>query len=82
MRQVKAGEALEATVFRIGEPVQSDEQLLQQFDQLGIRPGTRVNVSHHGSVISITRISSIPDRGAFVALPESLGPHLFLEAHS
>lgn len=67
----------EATLVRIGEPVQAAEGVLAQLEERGIVPGATVGVSAERSVVSLTGLSEHPVERKPLVIAESLTPHLF-----
>lgn len=65
-------------ICRIGEPIQAEVRLLQQFDALGLRPGVAVCVRRADGFVQVHRAENDEVSDRFVALPTGLAPHLFL----
>lgn len=70
---------VDATIGRIGEPIQAQAGLIQEFDRLAIRPGVPVRLSRVGGETCITPLVNRSDEVGRVALPGPLDPHLFVD---
>lgn len=77
----RADEDVTAVVRRIGEPIQANHHVIREFEDLGIRPGSRVLLRGGSDVVLVT-----PEQGGTpgatprtLSLPASLAPHLFLD---
>jgi len=68
------GESVNVRLERIGEPLQVDTLLLQEFLDASIAPPTPVKVSRAGADVLL----SADDAHGEVALPAEMGKHLFV----
>jgi DtxR family Mn-dependent transcriptional regulator len=71
----EASEALEATVTRISEQVQSDLDLMLKLKRAGIQPGREVLLRAVGGGV---RVWDGADSGASVELPADVASHVFV----
>lgn len=69
------GSVVDAKVVRIGEPIQGAPRMLAAFDEVGVKPGNRINLEPNGEGIVITGVESAKS----VFLPAVLAMHLFIE---
>lgn len=74
LREAVAHEPVDATIRRLGEPVQSDVELLTQLKESGIVPGVRARCEQVGEFVRIEA------EGSRVALEVSgdVASHLFV----
>lgn len=79
--RTRGDEGVSGVVRRIGEPIQADTELLRDFEELGIRTGTRVAVRPGNGVVLVTAeaVGAGAGEARTLALPASLAPHLFLD---
>ena len=75
---VRSLEAGALTLARIGEPIQADVELLASFDELGLRPGTRVGLSAHGDVVRVASLDEAGEVRGYLTIPMALAAHLFV----
>jgi DtxR family Mn-dependent transcriptional regulator len=66
--------AARAVVARLGEPLQSDVELLARFSQAGVRPGELIVIEHSPGVVTI----SAPGAETVLDLPQDLARHVFV----
>ena len=66
------------TLGRIGEPIQADAEVLAAFDELGLRPGTRVGLSVHGDVVRVSAFGESGEVMGYLTIPMALAAHLFV----
>ena len=73
---VSAGERRTATVARLGEPLQTDIELLGRLASAGITPGTEILVEQPDGVLTVT------SEGAetVLELPIEISRHIFVQA--
>jgi DtxR family Mn-dependent transcriptional regulator len=69
------GEAITATIRRLGEPAQVDPELLLQLKQGGIMPGSVGVFSAAGSYVLV----QVDGFGAGLELPNEVAGHIFVE---
>ncbi|MBO9579022.1 MAG: metal-dependent transcriptional regulator [Microbacteriaceae bacterium] len=67
------GEEVRGTIRRIGEPVQVDPVLLQQFKEAGIVPGADASISRDGRDVRFHVDGSAP-----IVLPAETASHVFV----
>lgn len=72
---VADGGAREATVVRIGEPLQADAALLRLVQDAGVLPGSRVSLDPGGDGWRVSR----PGSGDGLNLPSGAARHLFVD---
>ena len=60
-------------VARLGEPLQSDVELLARLDRAGVRPGVIVNIERAPGVVTV----SLPGADTVLDLPDDLARHVF-----
>ena len=65
-----------AVVARIGEPVQTDVELLGRLAEAGIAPGVRVTVHREDGVVTLGR----PGSDELLDLPDEVARHIFVVA--
>ena len=75
---VRSLEAGVLTLARIGEPIQADAELLASFDELGLRPGARVELSAHGDVVRVAALDEAGNVRGYLTMPMALAAHLFV----
>ena len=75
---VRSLEAGALTLARIGEPIQADAELLASFDELGLRPGARVELSAHGDVVRVASLDEAGEVRGYLTIPMALAAHLFV----
>ena len=75
---VRSLEAGVLTLARIGEPIQADAELLASFDELGLRPGSRVELSAHGDVVRVAVLDEAGNVRGYLTMPMALAAHLFV----
>ena len=61
-------------VARLGEPLQSDVELLARLDRAGVRPGVSVNIERAPGVVTV----SLPGADTVLDLPDDLARHVFV----
>lgn len=59
-------------VHRLGEPVQTDADLLSQLSDMGVRPGQTITVRRLGETVTVVSPSGELD------LPEDISAHIFV----
>lgn len=66
-------------LVRIGEPIQAESDIIADFAERGLRPGSVFSVEDEGDFVRLRSAGEgAPDRG--FRIPISLAPHLFVEA--
>ncbi|PID97498.1 MAG: DtxR family iron (metal) dependent repressor [Actinobacteria bacterium] len=69
----------EATVLRIGEPIQADPDLIVDFNTLDLFPGSRVRVTEAPDGLCLAPIGAGRREEECLLIPLSLASHLFLD---
>jgi DtxR family Mn-dependent transcriptional regulator len=64
----------QGVVARLGEPLQSDVELLARLDRAGVRPGVSVNIERGSGVVTV----SVPGADTVLDLPDDLARHVFV----
>lgn len=70
------GAGREATVARLGEPLQTDVELLARLSSAGVTPGATVSVTRQADRLEV----SVADAGPGLDLPHEVFRHVFVEA--
>src|SRR5450756_1848080 len=65
-----------AVVGRLGEPVQTDTELLSRLAQAGVLPGAPITVEVSGAVVTV----GVPGSGMVLDLPDDVARHVFVRA--
>lgn len=77
---VRTEEPVRAQIIRIGEPIQADEEILADFDELGLYPGVLVDLEQDHHNLRVFPVAEEPlDVREYLVLPANLLPHLFVE---
>ena len=76
LSEVAATEPVTATVRRIGEPAQNDQEALGLITAAGLLPGQRVVVRREGRRVIAAREGS--DEASGVSLPDDIATHVFV----
>ncbi len=79
LRSVVAGAGSErgvAVVERLGEPLQTDIELLARLADAGVRPGQRITVERGDGVLTV----GAPGGETVLDLPEEIARHIFVAA--
>ncbi len=63
-----------AVVARLGEPLQTDVELLARLAQAGVLPGGEIKVEHSPGVVTVGR----PDADTVLDLPVEVARHIFV----
>jgi DtxR family Mn-dependent transcriptional regulator len=63
-----------AVLARLGEPLQSDVELLARFSQAGVRPGASIVIERSPGVVTV----STPGADTVLDLPDDLARHVFV----
>ena len=63
-----------AVVARLGEPLQTDVELLARLAQAGVVPGGEIKVEHSAGVVTVGR----PDADTVLDLPVEVARHIFV----
>jgi DtxR family Mn-dependent transcriptional regulator len=63
-----------AVLARLGEPLQSDVELLARFAQAGVRPGVDIDIERTPGVVTV----SAPGAETVLDLPDDLARHVFV----
>jgi len=66
----------QGVVARLGEPLQSDVELLARLDRAGVRPGVSVNIERGPGVVTV----SVPGADTVLDLPDDLARHVFVRS--
>ena len=79
-----SAEPTEVTISRIGEPIQAESGLLEEFAEVGVLPGARVTVVLRGGDVVVARVPETDEERRFeegsLLIPKALAPHLFVLA--
>lgn len=80
---VRGQDDVRATIMRIGEAIQAVPEILADFDELGLRPGSEVELSRSGDIVRVVPLQSGESSAVreFLPLPESLTAHLFVNTY-
>lgn len=73
---VLGAEPVEATIRRLGEPMQFDTELLTELHAAGVLPGSRAVFTLQGDYVSVQPVDST----AILDLPVEVAAHLFVAA--
>ena len=65
-----------AVVGRLGEPVQTDTELLSRLAQAGVLPGAPITVDVSGALVTV----GVPGSGMVLDLPDDVARHVFVRA--
>lgn len=76
MRAIPDGEMVTAEIRRIGEPLQPDVELLAQFQDVGVLPGSSVEITRERDRFAIGRV----DGESVIDLAVELVRHIFVAA--
>jgi DtxR family Mn-dependent transcriptional regulator len=71
-----AGGSVSGVVARLGEPLQTDVDLLARFAAAGVRPGAQVDIAKDGGLVTI----GVPGAETVLDLPQEIARHVFLRA--
>lgn len=73
--QMRVGDIREVEVARLGEPLQTDIELLARFSGAGIMPGRAVKVEVGSDFLTV----GAPDAETVLELPAEISRHVFIE---
>jgi len=69
-------EPVHAVVGRLGEPIQTDTELLSRLARHGVTPGAGITVDGGDGVVTV----GVPGSGTVLDLPEDVARHVFVRA--
>ena len=67
--------SMRAVVARLGEPLQTDVELLGRLEGAGVRPGVEVHVERSRGVVTV----GVPGATTVLDLPDEVARHVFVE---
>ena len=70
------GGSVQAVVARLGEPVQTDPELLSRLAEAGVIPGAEISVESGAGVVTV----GTAGKDLFLDLPEEISRHIFVKA--